>query len=835
MIGVSSNQASETAFMMIVRRICTFLFWVLWMIPNIAAQDSARSSNTKTIVERLQEVGRAEGIRSITKFKENQIEAIQDRHLGELRRTNQNLNLILDVPYDTLKHQRNNERVQAAYSLAIAGISADRLQEQTLRNITVSEAILAELLEEIQNQQKYLLAYMQKLQSYKNVIDSIYSDTTLYYFSNDSAKSMRYFQRLSIVSKEITPVETRNEAFLIRLDHLYHQTNLLEFTIRNKREEMDHFNAIRFEKIVDKDTYEKGHSQHAKLAPILAYSKQKEALVLSYYIRMNQYLILCLLALVVLIAWLIMRLRKSLQTDHPNEEVQNYFTLPSPWLSATLLVASIGQFAFINPPFVFSFITWTIGGLALTILLFKRVLHFWWGFWCNMLLLMILSGLDNLILQYSVADQWMMLLLSIAGIIAGLVAFRYIHRYPLKESRIRYFILFMIITETAATLFNITGRWNLAKILLICGYSGIVIGMLFLWTIRLINEILSVIGKTYAQPEQKWGYFDLSKIGNKAPRFVYLVMTVGWLILLARNFYTYKQLVLPFQQFLSVERTIGSYTFSINGIFVFIVVLGAAILLSKLISFIAEGNHDQVHQGKKGKPGLGSWLLLVRILVICVGLFLALAGAGFPLDKITLVLGALSVGIGLGLQTLVSNLVSGLILAFEKPVNVGDYVEIDGKPGLMRSIGFRSSVVQMADGASLIIPNGDLLNQHLINWSQTRSSRKTKLMMTIGYEQPLENMSGMLKEIISQDPRVLQHPGIQINAMSFQPHGIDIEISYWTRHMSEVDDLRSDLIGRIQTSLQEKGIHIPTPVQIIQLEKNPNDRPDKKTNLDITH
>ena len=817
---------------MMVKRLLVFFLLVLMLMPDIAAQESPNLPNTREKLERLQKIGREEGIRSIQKFKENQIEAIQNRHIAELRRTNQNVNLILNVPYDTLAHQRTNERVRAAYSIAIAGISKDRLQEQTLRNITVSEAILAELVAEIQVQQKSLLTYMQKLQNYKNLIDSIYSDTTLYYFSNDSAKAMRYFQRLTIISQEISPVELRNEAFLIRLDHLYHQTNLLEFTIRNKREEMDHFNAIRFQKISEHDTYATADSQQAPLSSILAYSKQKESLVLSYYIRMHQFTILCLLAAVVLIAWLIMQLRKSVQDDYPNEDIRSYFTLSLPWTSATLLVASIGQFTFINPPFIVSFIMWSIGGLALTILLFKRVLTFWWGFWCTMLLLMVLSGFDNLILQYSVADQWVMMGLSVAGIIAGLVAFRYIRRFPLKESRIRYFILFMIITELAATVFNITGRWNLAKILLICGYSGIVIGMLFLWTIRFINEILLLIGKTFAHPEQKWSYFDLSKIGNKAPRSIYLLMTLGWLILLARNFYTFKQLILPFQQFLSVERTIGSYNFSIKGIFVFIVVLGASILLSKLVSFFGEGSHEQAHQSKKGRPGLGSWLLLVRILVICVGLFLALAGAGFPLDKITIVLGALSVGIGLGLQSLVSNLVSGLILAFEKPVNVGDYVEIDGKPGLMRSIGFRSSIVQMADGASLIIPNGDLLNQHLTNWSLTRSSRKTKLMMTIGYEQPIENMSDMLKEIISQDPRVMQHPAIQINAMAFQPHGIDIEISYWTRHMSEVDDLRSDIIGRIQISLQEKGIHIPTPVQIIQLEKNPSSRLEKETNAD---
>ena len=89
-------------------------------------------------------------------------------------------------------------------------------------------------------------------------------------------------------------------------------------------------------------------------------------------------------------------------------------------------------------------------------------------------------------------------------------------------------------------------------------------------------------------------------------------------------------------------------------------------------------------------------------------MLLAFAAAGIPMDRLAIILGALSVGIGFGLQSLINNLVSGLILAFEKPINVGDVVEFGGQSGTMKSIGFRSSIITTWDGADVIIPNGNL-------------------------------------------------------------------------------------------------------------------------------
>ncbi|MGY0037558.1 mechanosensitive ion channel family protein [Pedobacter sp. NJ-S-72] len=161
-----------------------------------------------------------------------------------------------------------------------------------------------------------------------------------------------------------------------------------------------------------------------------------------------------------------------------------------------------------------------------------------------------------------------------------------------------------------------------------------------------------------------------------------------------------------------------------------------------------------MHAGKDEKQGIGSWLLLIRITILGIGLFLALAAAGIPMDRIAIVLGALGVGIGFGLQSLVNNLVSGLIIAFEKPVNVGDIVEVDGQSGVMKSIGFRSSVIANWDGADVVMPNGDLLGSHLVNWSVGGGKRRTYIIIGIAYDADLRKAKELVSELLNADDRI---------------------------------------------------------------------------------
>ena len=237
--------------------------------------------------------------------------------------------------------------------------------------------------------------------------------------------------------------------------------------------------------------------------------------------------------------------------------------------------------------------------------------------------------------------------------------------------------------------------------------------------------------------------------------------------------------------------------------------------IAKVVAFL--GTDSAPGAGKTGKGGLGSWMLLIRIAIISVGVLLAFASAGIPMDKFAIILGALSVGIGFGLQTLVNNLVSGLIIAFEKPVNVGDIVDISGRNGRMKSIGIRSSVISTWDGADVIIPNGDLLNQHLVNWTLGSNRRRIELTLGVAYGTDLDKVCTLLMELMQSEPRILRNPAPFVLVNQFGNSSIDLSLKFWVPHFSMGLEVKSDLVLAIDKLFRTHGITIPFPQQDVYL------------------
>ena len=266
---------------------------------------------------------------------------------------------------------------------------------------------------------------------------------------------------------------------------------------------------------------------------------------------------------------------------------------------------------------------------------------------------------------------------------------------------------------------------------------------------------------------------------------------------------------------LTDTQTIGAFSFTYKSIIIFFGILILSAIISKIVSFLASDH--MVVQGKSKPGGLGSWMLLIRITIITLGVLLAFVSAGIPMDKFAIILGALSVGIGFGLQTLINNLVSGVIIAFEKPINVGDIVEITGQVGKMKSIGIRSSVVTTWDGADVIIPNGDLLNQHLVNWTLGSSRRRFTLLLGVAYGTDLEKTRQLLLDLMSNDSRILKYPAPIVLANEFSNSSIDLSLKFWVGHFSIGFDVKSDLILAIDVLFKEHGITIPFPQQDVYI------------------
>jgi small-conductance mechanosensitive channel len=289
-----------------------------------------------------------------------------------------------------------------------------------------------------------------------------------------------------------------------------------------------------------------------------------------------------------------------------------------------------------------------------------------------------------------------------------------------------------------------------------------------------------------------------------------VLLVIGWLILFGRNFPAYAFIVEPVRDFFFDQRAIGSYTFSISNLILFFFVVSASVVISKVVSFFAVDKRTFSKQD--GKKGIGSWILLIRITIILLGLFLAFAAVGIPIDKIAIVLGALGVGIGFGLQSLVNNLVSGLVIAFEKPLNLEDEVEVAGKSGTVKSIGFRSSIITTFDG-EIVMPNGDLLNSHLINWSSGGSKRRASVIIHIAHGANLQKVQQDILALLLADERIIKHPEPTVFFKDISPEALEMQVFYWSRQTKQLAEIKSDVIVAINQLFLKNDIQIPYPKQ----------------------
>jgi small-conductance mechanosensitive channel len=226
-------------------------------------------------------------------------------------------------------------------------------------------------------------------------------------------------------------------------------------------------------------------------------------------------------------------------------------------------------------------------------------------------------------------------------------------------------------------------------------------------------------------------------------------------------------------------------------------------------------------RSKKGIE-LGSWILLLRIGIISIGLLIAFASAGIALDRITIIISALSVGIGFGMQTLINNLVSGIIIAFEKPISVGDVIEVAGKTGRMKSIGIRSSMVTTWDGSDVVIPNGDLLNQHLTNWTLGNSNARFEIIVGVAYGTNLKDVHQLIMELMNSHNKISKYPPPFIVFKEFASSSIDMSIKFWVAEYSDGIVVKSDLIVAIDKLFKEKNIVIPFPQQDVYVKALPS-------------
>jgi potassium efflux system protein len=190
--------------------------------------------------------------------------------------------------------------------------------------------------------------------------------------------------------------------------------------------------------------------------------------------------------------------------------------------------------------------------------------------------------------------------------------------------------------------------------------------------------------------------------------------------------------------------------------------------------------------------------------------FAGLANTGLELNKFTVITGALGLGVGFGLQNIVNNFASGLIILFERPIRIGDTVEIEGITGIVRRIGARSSTVLTAQGAEVILPNSTLLSNQVTNWTLSSTRRLVEIPVRVSYGTDPALVLKLLMEIATSNPHVLAHPRPETLFLGFGESSLNVELRFWAAQ-SVWFELKSQISMAILESFRNAGIEIPYP------------------------
>jgi len=202
---------------------------------------------------------------------------------------------------------------------------------------------------------------------------------------------------------------------------------------------------------------------------------------------------------------------------------------------------------------------------------------------------------------------------------------------------------------------------------------------------------------------------------------------------------------------------------------------------------------------------------------ICLAILLAVSAAGLDLSNLAIIAGAISVGIGFGMQSIVNNFVSGLILLVERPIKVGDWIVVGADQGFVKDIRVRATEIETFDRSSVVIPNSELISNRVLNWTLKERSGRGIIKIGVSYGADIEKVREILLEMADKRREILTYPAPQVVFMDFGASSLDFELRYFLRDIGDVIAVGSSIRFELVQRFRDEGIEIPFPQRDLNL------------------
>jgi small-conductance mechanosensitive channel len=429
-------------------------------------------------------------------------------------------------------------------------------------------------------------------------------------------------------------------------------------------------------------------------------------------------------------------------------------------------------------------------------------------------ILFVLIEIQDISITESVAERILLLMLTLLAI-AGLawIIWKKIPQQAFEGKKGNNYIIFgirvSVILVSTSLLMNILGYVRLAELLVVGTISSFFMIILLVTAYIAVIALLIIFLHTKVAKRLRVVNNHPEKIKKTTSKIIRIGTTI-WLTIGILNSF---QLGEPVEEWLIGALTkvwaIGTFSLSIGDVLLFFVTIWISLLIARLIRFFLEEDVLSRMTLPRGVPGAVS--AIVKYIIVGFGVVVAFTAAGLDLDKFSILIGALGVGIGFGLQDLVNNFISGLILIFERPIQVGDAVQVDTLSGRVGQIGIRSSIIKTWQGAEVIVPNGQLISNKLTNWTMSDQLRRLDLKVGVKYGSDVEKVMEVLLGCAKEHKYILVSPTSYVLFTEFADSYLEFELRCWTSNYGAWLDTRSELNVAIDKAFKREGIEIPFP------------------------
>lgn len=701
------------------------------------------------------------------------------------------------------------EQDEAAISLL-----RDRLNQkdrpQNLQNLQMYQTLLSELDSHNQTCLEDLKEYDEELNEVKTHLLELGKDTVLTrLFSTDSLKVVFKSQFTELAGKK-TEMDSLIKTNTSILNALMARTSTNLINIKELKFLTENQLKLVGVKAFGKERRYLWETINQKMNRKIGFKhflESEKKISFYYFVYTRNTRLLLFLTGAVFFFWVYYNFKTLKKADKMDVTTIYGFNLlrPKPYQITFILILTLAPVFDLLAPALYIEGVYVLLAILLASLLYKRVPKKVFYTWAIFVVLLLLPILLRLLGFQARSQRWILLIFSILSTIYGIKAFQNLRPAAGKFSILLPVGIIYILFNILAIFCNIFGRFTLTQIFYNTAISAVLNSISLILLASMLTEAFILQVKTSRIRRNYADYFDWQRVERRVGGILGIVIFVIWTTLFLTNLNIFNELYNFVLGLLNEKRTIGSLTFTLGGIVLFLVIIWAANFLQKYITyFFGDMGDDSLEENKSER----SKLIIMRLVLLIGGFLVAVAASGLPIDKITVVLGALGVGIGLGLQNIVSNFVSGIILIFDKTLRIGDMVELGDKKGRVKEIGIRASTLLTDDGAEIIIPNGSILSNNIINWTLTNNQMRAMLEFTISKPYDREVVSTLILEVIKNSDNIFLNKEPKLIISPKSKSSSQVRVYFWCMDISMAEPTKSSIMASIFDEFDDKGIEV---------------------------